>query len=83
MIEGAEMGDLNAKVNAAIRADYKGETVDSTAAAQKSIDRQARHPPPLPSAFSLSLPLYLEPMIQEEPENSRLALGKVASWKVF
>ena len=59
------------------------ETVDSTAAAQKSIDRQARHPPPLPSAFSLSLPLYLEPMIQEEPENSRLALGKVASWKVF
>ena len=53
VIEGAEMGDLNAKVNAAIRADYKGETVDSTAAAQKSIDRQARHPPPLPSAFSL------------------------------
>ena len=53
VIEGAEMGDLNAKVNAAIRADYKGETVDSTAAAQKSIDRQARHPHPSrpPSPF--------------------------------
>ena len=56
VIEGAEMGDLNAKVNAAIRADYKGETVDSTAAAQKSIDRQARPTPPpllLPSPLRL------------------------------